>query len=171
MYSDSRFIIIAGTARNVGKTTLACELIRKISVSQDVIGVKFISLKKDGYKHGHHTNINTYEIFEETSVLKGKDTSKMINAGAIRSFFIVSQENYLEEAINEFSKNIKKRDIVIAESASLRNIIKPKYFIIVDKERAVNKKTYINALIPLSDYYLDSDKDYKFKNFIDDFSL
>ena len=171
MYFDSRFIIIAGTGRNVGKTTLACNIIKKISETQTVIAIKFISLKKRDYKHEHHANISTYEIFEETSVAGQKDTSKMLNAGASQSYLIVSQENYIEQAIERLKKILNKDTIVIVESARLRNFIKPKYFIVVDKAGAKNRKTYVNTLIPLANYYLDSEKDYNFKIFLDDFSL
>jgi len=166
MQSDSRFFVIAGTARNVGKTTLACELIKKLSKTERIIAVKFLCLKKEGYKHKHHNNIDTYEIFEERDLQKKKDSTKMLVAGATKSFFIVSQEEYINQAIVQLLKLIRDDDVVVAESACLRKYINPKYFIIVDKENAEPRKDYIDNLIPLANYYLDSDKDFMFESFL-----
>ena len=168
--TDSRFIIIAGTARNVGKTTLACGLIKKLSKTKEIIGVKFICLKKGAYQHKHHDEVDAYEIFEEIDTSSEKDSAKMLLAGARKSFFIVSHEEYIKQALSELYQLINIDDVVVVESACIRNYIKPKDFIIVDKDNSEPKKNYINALIPLADYQIDSGKDDMFEHFLNNFS-
>ena len=171
MYSDSRFIIIAGTARNVGKTTLACGIINKLSENRVLVGLKFISLKKgSSYKHVHHKKITSFAIYEETNLLGTKDSSKMLQAGANRSYLIVSQEEFIDQALSAFSKLINNGDIIVAESASLRNFINPKFFIILDNKSIQDRKPYINALVPYANYNLNSDTDEMFQGFLSKFS-
>ena len=158
MIHDSRFVIIAGTARNVGKTTLACEIIKKNS-SKNITALKFVTLKQGAKKHNHHSDITTYSIIEEEDYTLKKDTVKMLNAGARRSFLIVSHEDFIQEAILEFLKMMNSETLVIAESATLRGYLKPKKFIIVDREEAINKKDYIKDLIPLADFVVNDIKD------------
>ena len=85
MITDSRFIIVAGTARNVGKTTLVCKIIAQ-NIPNNVVALKFISLKKGGLAYEHHQNISTYKIIEEKHLELEKDTVKMLKAGAKKSF-------------------------------------------------------------------------------------
>ncbi len=151
MISDSRFIIIAGTARNVGKTSLLCQIIKANSTKQ-VIGLKFITLKKGGFKHKHHNDISTYEIIQEKNLTSEKDTAKMLRAGAKQSYLIVARSEYIEKALVDFLSRINSEVLVVAESATLRNYINPHLFIIVDREGAVNRKPYVEALRPLANF-------------------
>jgi len=150
MFSDSRFVIIAGTARNVGKTTLACRIIKQNS-SKNIIALKFVTLKEGGQIHSHHSDVKTYSIIEETNLKSSKDTVKMLKSGAKKAYLIVSKEEFVEKALSEFIRLLDNDDFVIVESATLRNYIIPRKFIIVDREGAVNKKEYIKALVPLAD--------------------
>jgi len=154
MVKDSRFIIIAGTAQNVGKTSLACQLIKHYSQKRKVISVKFISLKKNGKKHLHHEDILTFSIIKEKNITSDKDTSKMLRAGASESFLIISKEAFVSRAISKFKERLGGSDIVIVESAVLRNYIEPLTFVIVDRVTAVNKKTYIELMKPMADYLI-----------------
>lgn len=157
MISDSRFIIIAGTARNVGKTTLACQLIQSL-LDKNTIALKFITLKKNGFKHSHHQDIKTFQLIEEfdtgSETGSEKDTMKMLRAGAQRSFMLISHEAYVSEALSSFLLAIEDNAFVIAESATLRKFLKPAKFIIVDRENAVNRKPYIKDLLPLADHFI-----------------
>lgn len=155
MISDQRFIIIAGTGRNVGKTTFACRLINTMSTHRKVIGLKWVSLKKDGYVHNHHQNIKKFEILKETHFSGIKDTSKMLNAGASESYLVVSYEADMEEALNSFFERIDPNSVVVTESASLRNWLIPQVFVIIDRKEVTEKKSYIDTLIPLANYFVE----------------
>ncbi len=157
MIHDSRFIIIAGTARNVGKTTLACRIIHENRL-KNIVALKFITIKREEANH-HHKEILTYLIEQEVNLVSNKankDTVRMLRSGANSSYLVVSNENYIEEAIKDILKRLDSDTIVVAESATLRKYIKPFRFIIVDREDAVNRKEYIKELYPLSDYFIDN---------------
>jgi molybdopterin-guanine dinucleotide biosynthesis protein len=159
MFSDDRFIIIAGTGRNVGKTTLACHLIQHLSsLHRKVIGLKFITLKeeKDGFVHKHHQDIETFKIIKEDHLELEKDTAKMLRSGAFESFLIVSKPAYVLEALSKFIFDIKDADYIVAESANLRHYFKPKTFVIVDREDVKDRKSYIDALLPFADLIVNN---------------
>ncbi len=163
MIHDSRFIIVAGTARNVGKTTLVCDIIRKNS-KKKILALKFITLKSEGHKHQHHSDVDTYLISEEKDLSLEKDTVKMLKAGADKSYLIISKEEYIEKALSQFLNQLKPNDYVIAESATLRKFINPKLFIIVDRKNILHRKSYINELLPLANFYLEDLRDTKALN-------
>ena len=75
-------ILIAGNGRNVGKTTFATEVIRHLSKSNTVIGIK-ISPHIHGINEGlvviHKTN--DFVVVEERGHNK-KDSSLLLQAGA-----------------------------------------------------------------------------------------
>lgn len=55
MYLSKNLLIIGGTGRNVGKTTLANLLIKKFSLQIEIIGLKVSTHKKgDEFLHGYH---------------------------------------------------------------------------------------------------------------------
>lgn len=158
MITDSRFIIVAGTARNVGKTNLLCRII-KANSSKPIIGLKFITLKEGVFKHKHHSDISTYEIIQEKNLTSEKDTAKMLRAGAKQSYLIVARSEYIEKALVDFLSRLDSKTLVVAESATLRNYINPKLFIIVDREGAINRKSYIEALLPLANFRISDISD------------
>jgi len=152
---QARLILIAGTARNVGKTTLVCRFIKEISAQKQVVALKFTTVKK-GQENLHklHEIPQTYFIYEEKNINSTKDTARMKKAGAIKSYWVVAQEDYVEEAIAMFFSKINSDTYIVAESAVLRKYINPRLFIIVDRKEAVNKKKYIQELRPLADYWI-----------------
>jgi len=164
---QARLILIAGTARNVGKTTLACRFIKEISAQKQVVALKFTSIKKgqEGL-HKVHEIPQTYFIYEEENINSTKDTARMKKAGAIKSYWVVAQEDYVEEAIAMFFSKINSDTYIVAESAILRKYINPRLFIIVDRKEAVNKKKYIQELRPLVDYWIDDVTTFKLDDII-----
>ena len=154
MIADTRFVIVAGMARNLGKTTLICNIIEHNS-DKEIIALKFIILKEGGYQHRHHAHILKYEIFEEQNVDLQKDTSRMLVSGAKRAYLLVTREAYVPEALADFLSRIEGDKYIIAESASLRYYIQPHKFIILGKDTDSNKKAYMQELIPLADYRIE----------------
>lgn len=122
--SQPNWIFISGVGKNTGKTTLASGLIEEISIRQKVIAVKTSS-------HFHqptkgllllHKN-KGYRIFEEMDQSSGKDTSKMLNAGADRAFLIETQEGMLLPAFTWLRDNVRIGSAVICESTGLAQLV------------------------------------------------
>ena len=105
----NNFILIGAADRNVGKTELACFLIKKVSKTQKVIGLKVTTVNemngkcpRGGIGCGACSSLQgNYCIYEEVSKKTNKDTSKMLNAGATSVFWIRSLHNHLDSAWTE----------------------------------------------------------------------
>ena len=84
-----QLLLIAGNGRDSGKTTLACLIIQKFSTDHQIIALK-ISPHKHRIAAGGKVICDTENLYiaEETNPGTGKDSSRMLQAGAGRSFFI-----------------------------------------------------------------------------------
>jgi hypothetical protein len=127
-------ILIGANARNTGKTNLACELIRKFSRDHSIIGLK-VSRFKPGEErlHGDHPDEfpDKRIVIEETKTSGGKDTNRMLKAGARKVFYIVSREEEFEYVFPQFVKLVGEGDLIVCESRSLRRLVNPGVFILM----------------------------------------
>ncbi len=145
----NQLILIAGTGRDVGKTTLACKLIEQTSKNQDVIGLKISP-------HIHSQNENekllfatgNYSIFHESDKQTDKDSSRMLRAGAKQVFYIQSEDEYIGDAFQKLTKEIQNDLPIICESGGLRNFVIPSAFLICNKKGNTVFKEKQLPLIP-----------------------
>lgn len=138
------FLIISGTGRNVGKTTLSCKIIDKFSNENRITALKITN-------HFHDIDQKTskiiyesesYKIIEELNILSNKDTSRFLQAGANNSFMIMSDLNNLATAINRLEMTFGfDTSIFIVESMSIREIITPAYSILVTNDLNIKSST------------------------------
>jgi hypothetical protein len=154
-------LLVAGTGRNIGKTTLACQLISHFSMKNEIIGLKITSIYPD--ENGYHGNKSSemqgkFEIQEEFSVNQNKDTYRMKQAGASRVFFVRVKDECLEESMEALFQQIDKNKIIICESASLRNIITPGLFLMVRSVDESRIKERSEKLFPLADLNIYSNE-------------
>ncbi len=141
MYRNQNLILIGGSGRNVGKTSFACLLIEELSKKEKVIAIKISNIKPDDNSfHGfHEKNIEgNFEIFEEKG-FGNKDSQRMLAAGALRSFFIRTTDNFVEDAFKSLLKQIGQNSLLICESNSLRKFVEPKAFVMVGNKEQANK--------------------------------
>lgn len=149
-----RLLTIAGNARNVGKTTLALELIRKYCQQYKVIGLKVSSIyPDDDIHHGLHSEEKplTFSIYQEISENTDKDTSKMLKAGASEVYFVRSVDTYLQEAMKAFFEKISPDSVIICESRSLRKVLIPGLLVVIEKKYPGFTLKNIDELIPHAD--------------------
>jgi len=129
-------LLVAGAGRNVGKTSFICELIGHFSSLQELTGIKISP---------HHHSMSDenmmihqsdhFIIREEANAGSGKDSSRMLKAGAKRVYYIEAADIYISDALNEIMPGIETRP-VICESAALRKYLIPGIFIFIDSIRA-----------------------------------
>ncbi len=122
------FLVVSGTGRNVGKTTLVCEILKRFAPENRIAGVKITN-------HFHEidqktTSIiaqnETYIILEERNSSGLKDTSRYLQDGADSSFLIMYTEGSLSKAFEAFSHQINiQNGLFIVESAAILEIIYP----------------------------------------------
>lgn len=124
--------MIAGTGRKVGKTTLACELIRQTSIKYSVISIK-ISPHFHEQAPGQHfiAQNSDYLIIEETNPYTTKDSSRMLQAGAGKVYYIQTNDGNLKKSLSLIFKLIPDKLPVICESGALLRYAKPGLFLLV----------------------------------------
>lgn len=145
-------IIIAGTGRDSGKSSLAVYLISKFR-DRHITAIKYSphphpALSGMTYILGHEG----FKVYEEHNTSTGKDTARMLGAGAVKVFLVIAAEAFVEEAFKALQGIIAAGSPVICESPALRHVAEPDLFVIMkhENENHRNKKD-IEALIPLAD--------------------
>ena len=134
----SQIILIAGAGQNVGKTTFACQLIKHIVKQNKQVYTVKISPHL-------HQEVQEYIIFENENFIlslekqndTGKDSSRMLAAGAKESFFLQVKDDYLEEAFLYTSSLIPEDVCCIVESGGLRQILKPFCFSLFSEKKKI----------------------------------
>lgn len=124
-----QLLIIAGTGRNSGKTTLACQIIHEFSPGQSIVAIKITPHFHENPGNGR-VIINKPNIYiaEERATTTGKDSSRMLEAGAVQSYFVMTTDEYLKEAFSEILTRIAPNTLVVCESGGLRHLIRPGLF-------------------------------------------
>lgn len=124
------FIFIAGDGRNVGKTFLACKIIKHLSSHCNVIGIK---ISPHFHVQEHSNSIicenNKFVIIDEKSI-SNKDSSLMLQSGAIKVFYIMSKQENIQEAFSVISSQLKT-GVIVCESGGLHDIVQPGLFLFV----------------------------------------
>jgi hypothetical protein len=160
MEEFKRLLLIAGTGRNTGKTTLACSIIKKFSADFQIIGLKI-----SPHFHGGTDSLKLlsgnefFNIYEETSANTGKDSSKMLKAGAYRVFYIETIDEHLLPAFMKFKELTPPGYTIVCESPALRKYVRPGVCFIVDKKNNKNKKSEILNWKNDADLFIRTDRE------------
>ena len=127
MLQDSHLLIVGGTGRNVGKTEFVCRLISRIAVDHRIYALKVSAIFPDEeIYHGSHSTADPVQfLFEETRRETHKDTSRMLQAGADRVFYLRSDDSGIETGFHLFRRRITSPAAVICESNSLGACVRP----------------------------------------------
>lgn len=158
MLISSNWLLVMGTDRNAGKTSLICQVIQQYRNENGLTAIKisphFHRLDKD---EKILSLTDEYVIVEETKPETGKDSSRMLSAGAERVLYVQVWDQKLEKALMEIRKFLDPSAPVICESGWLRNILKPGAFAIVNRKGNDQMKESISRLKPLADVWFEFD--------------
>jgi molybdopterin-guanine dinucleotide biosynthesis protein A len=143
-------LMIGSAGAKVGKTELACEILREFGKSVDIIGIKVTAIKqKDGQcpRGGLGCGVcssleGDFCITEETNTKSQKDTARLLAAGASRVFWLRVLKSHLKEGLTALLDIIGPNAISICESNSLRHVVEPGLFLVV---RGRNSKIWKNS--------------------------
>ena len=137
-------LIVGGTGRNVGKTEFVCRLIQKFSSQKKIYALKVSSIFPDEELfHGDHSNIGgpiNQQLFEEIRLNTTKDTSRMLRAGGHKVFYLRSDDKNILSRFAEFISHTPTDALIVCESNSLWQFVKPGLFIMVTSETQVIKQ-------------------------------
>lgn len=167
-------LMIGSAGANVGKTKLACALIKKFGKTTDITGIKVTTIKaKDGQcpRGGDGCGVcssleGDFAIMEETNSKSHKDTARLLAAGAKRVYWLRVMKKSLKEGLTALLDIIGPDAVSICESNSLRQVVKPGLFLVVKahdskswKSSAQDVKEYADKIIVTdtggSDFDLD----------------
>ena len=130
-----QLLLIAGTGRNTGKTTLACKIIQKFSPVKTIIALKITPHFHRNVQSGKILfNETTLYIAEETDSTTGKDSSLMLKAGAQQSYFVMATDEYLGEVIQNIIRLIPSDALLVCESGGLRDWVVPGVFLMMNRK-------------------------------------
>jgi hypothetical protein len=138
-------LLISGSGRNCGKTTVACKIISEYAERGKIFGLKMTP-------HFHHTGnkqkvIATgpgFVIYQETDTESGKDTARMLLAGAEAVYFLQCTDSNMEKAFDCLEELLPKKAPVVCESGSLASVYKPALHILVtDNNPDFSKRSYV----------------------------
>ena len=158
-------LMIGSAETQIGKTELACALLRKFSKKNNIIGIKVTTIKdKDGQcpRGGEGCGVcssleGNFCITEEFNKSSGKDTSRLLVAGASRVFWIRVLKEHLSEAITALLDVIGSETVSICESNSLRQAIEPGLFLMASKNDSDFRKSSARDVRKYADRIVVSD--------------
>ena len=150
-------LMIGSAGANVGKTELACALIKKFSRIVNITGIKVTTIKaKDGQcpRGGLGCGVcssleGDFCITEETDSESKKDTARLLAAGTKRVFWLRVLKKSLKEGLTALLDIIGPDAISICESNSLRQAVEPGLFLMV---KARNLKTWKSSAQDVKKY-------------------
>lgn len=122
----NRLLLVSGSGRNCGKTTLACKIIASITKTITVYALKISPhFHQMSEKQELLLKQKDYSIFRETDMNSTKDSSRMLKAGARESLYLQCEDHVVQKAFQQLLKFIPEDAPVICESGSLAKSIQP----------------------------------------------
>ena len=151
-------ILISGSGRNSGKTTVACHIISQLARKGNVIGLK-ISPHFHASGVGQELVISNprYHIYREHDANTGKDSSRMLSAGASVVYFIQCTDENLEFIEEDFRKIVSPDVPIVCESGSFSNVFNPGFQLLVIGENPDKTKVSFLSNIEKSDQKINRD--------------
>jgi hypothetical protein len=152
----SNLLLIAATGSNVGKTTFATAILQHLNEEHDII-----ALKVSPHFHQIDGNRNileqteNYMIVEEKDDKSGKDTSKLIRAGATKAYLVHGNEEHVIDAFLKLFSTFPANQPVICESAGLAYHIKAGMLILLKRD-GYDKKNIFEQLKDKADLIITS---------------
>ena len=158
-------LMIGSAGANVGKTDLACEILRKFCKNHNITGIKVTTIKdKDGQcpRGGEGCGVcssleGNFCITEETGKTSDKDTARLLAAGASRVFWIRVLKDHLVEGINAMLDIIGPEVVSICESNSLRQEVEPGLFLMARNNNSDSWKKSAQQVREYADKIIVSD--------------
>jgi hypothetical protein len=144
-------VVVGGHTRNIGKTSVMCGILRALPAPQ------WTAIKITQYGHGICsangqpcdcvTADHSLAVSEERDAAGTKDTSRYLAAGAVRSFWVRTQQGHLAEAMPLVRRKIADAANVLIESNSVLQFLRPDlYLAVLDSANADFKSSALRFL-------------------------
>ncbi len=154
----SGWLVIGATGRNSGKSDLACAVIARFQRAHPIVGVKVTTIAGDeracprgSEGCGACSGLEgEFEIREESGSQPGKDTTRMLEAGARRAFWVRCRSGGMRAALAALAPRLGPGTLVVAESNSLVGEARPDLFLMVSPAGAIAVKPTARAVLPFA---------------------
>lgn len=125
MKETPNILLVAGTGRNIGKTVLASRILAQLAKNHEPVGVKIsphFHLLEEKQEYIYQSE--NFVIIEEKNITK-KDSSRMLQAGAARVFYVQCKKDGLDDALEHLLPLLNPDQPVVVESGGLYNLVEP----------------------------------------------
>ena len=155
---------IGSTGRNSGKTFFAKDIILRLKDEHELVALKIITIKgargvcqRGEVGCGICTSIDQgYELIEEKNARGKKDTMEMLKSGCKRVFMLKAFEDSLMDGFQAFMEEVGQEAMIICESNSLRNLVIPGQFVMIDNQKGMKKSAQM--VIDHADFIIETEK-------------
>lgn len=147
MIQSPQTLLIGSSVRKAGKTKLACSIIRRFAEFYSITGIK-ISAMPDNEHRGWRENVHngethfTYRIHEEKESGNTTDTARMLEAGAHKAYWLIAENEYLQEGLSVILSRIPLQSLIVCESLRARFYLEPGVFILIHDPQQPVKPHY-----------------------------
>ena len=132
-------LMIGSSGSNVGKTELACALLRRFSGAREIVGVKVTAIAAQDRscpRGGRGCGVcsaleGPYQITQESARDSEKDTGKLLAAGAGTVYWLRVRRTHLPQGLAALLEAVGRDTVMICESNSLRQVVEPGLFLLV----------------------------------------
>lgn len=134
-------LIIRGTGRNVGKTSLACAILRHLAPAHEVVAVKITP-----HPHPQPQGMvlleqgQGWEMYQQVEVFE-KDSSRMLAAGARVVYLVQCPTAKIPEAFNAILQRHEPHTLFLFESGGLQQHVDPGLSLVVTHTLRTVKET------------------------------
>ena len=148
-------IVIGGHSRNLGKTSVVAGLIAALpechwtalKITQHGHGVCSL----DGKSCHCATDDHTWAISEEKDRSGESDTSRFLVAGAVRAWWVRTEQGRLAEAVPTIRRRLAEAENAILESNSILKFIRPDLYLTVLDPSTADFKRSAQEFLDLAD--------------------
>lgn len=157
-------IQIGSTGRNSGKTMIAKQLITENHQRFAIYGLKIITISGARGKCqrgeagcGICTSIDEgYELIEESNSGGSKDTMQLLKAGCKKVYLLKVFHDHLLEGFLTFLQFVPRDTLIVCESNSIREVVKPGLFVMMNNQKSIKKSAA--KVIGFADIILENPK-------------
>ncbi len=148
-------IVIGGHSRNVGKTSVVSGVISALA-AYDWTALKITQYghgicSKDGEACHCATDDHSWAISEEKDRSGTTDTSRFLQAGATKVYWVRTQQGLLAEAMPAIRRRLAQSPNAIVESNSLIKFIRPDLYLTVLDPATADFKTSAQEYLDRAD--------------------
>lgn len=146
--------MVGGCGRAVGKTAFASAVFERFSPQRDLVAVKITTVDSSNSKH--HAPTREW-ITEESNPHGGKDTSRMLAAGARRALWLQIPEDRLREGVVALLDALGPETISVWESTRARRFVEPGAFFMAESSHVEDRKPWATELTRQADRIVSFD--------------